>query len=237
MLESYIKWIEAHERLLLVAIAGLVLWFGIGKIDTLIANHDRANLQQAQVAAAVQEDKNTALAAQVAQQAADYKALADKVEAQNAALAQANVNLATALTKQQKTDATLPPTELVARWNTLVPTAGATITSSGVSIPQAGAVATVQQLEKVPVLATQLDNETTIVTQTQKLLDASEGRVVTLNGRIDGLKTQATLDAKVCQDQIAVVKADARKSKRKWFIAGVVTGAALRGAVKIFFGF
>ena len=33
MLDTYIKWIEAHERLLLVAVAGLVVWFSIGKVD------------------------------------------------------------------------------------------------------------------------------------------------------------------------------------------------------------
>ena len=28
MFETYLKWIESHERLLLVAVAGVVLWFG-----------------------------------------------------------------------------------------------------------------------------------------------------------------------------------------------------------------
>src|ERR1035437_9082050 len=86
----------------------LVRWFAVGKIDTLIQNHDNAALQQAQVVAAVQQEKNEALAKQVAQQAEEYKALAVQVNAQNAALEQANVNLANALVKQQRTDATLP---------------------------------------------------------------------------------------------------------------------------------
>jgi hypothetical protein len=235
-LKADLTWIQKHERIILFLVGGLILWFAIGKIDTLIANHDHANLQEAQVAAAVQEEKNQALAAQIAQQAAEYKALAEKVEAQNAALEQANVNLATALTKQQKTDATLPPTELVARFNTLVPAAGATVTPTGVALPSTGAVATVQQLEKVPVLAAQLDNEIAIETGTQKLLDASEGRIVTLNDQITGLKAQAVLDDKVCKDTIKTVKDDARKSKRKWFVAGFVSGVSIRGVVKIVFG-
>jgi hypothetical protein len=236
-LKTDLTWIQKHERILLAIIGGLVLWFTIGKIDTLIANHDHANLQEAQVAAAVQEEKNQALAAQIAQQAAEYKALAEKVEAQTAQLEQANVSLATALTKQQKTDAALPPTELVARWNTLVPAAGLTVTPTGVTLPNTGAVATVQQLEKVPVLAAQLDNEIQIATGTQKLLDASEGRVVTLNDQVTGLKTQSVLDAKVCKDQIAVVKADARKGKRRWFIVGFVAGFLSRQAIKTYTGF
>ena len=231
------SWLKQHERIILALVGGLVLWFAIGKIDTLIANHDHANLQQAQVAAAVQEEKNQALAAQIAQQAAEYKALAEKVEAQNAALEQVNVNLATALTKQQKTDAALPPTELVARWNTLVPAAGATVSPNGVFVGSQGAGTTVQQLEKVPVLAAQLDNEIAIESGTQKLLTSSEGRVVTLNDQVTDLKTQAVLNAKVCTDQIAVVKADARKSKRKWFIVGYIAGFLSRQYIKSATGF
>ena len=236
-LKADLTWIQKHERIILALVGGLVLWFAIGKIDTLIANHDHANLQQAQVAAAVQEEKNQALAAQIAQQAAEYKALAEKVEAQNAALEQVNVNLATALTKQQKTDAALPPTELVARWNTLVPAAGATVSPNGVFVGSQGADTTVQQLEKVPVLAAQLDNEIAIESGTQKLLTSSEGRVVTLNDQVTDLKTQAVLNAKVCTDQIAVVKADARKSKRKWFIVGYIAGFLSRQYIKSATGF
>ena len=132
MFETYLKWIESHERLLLVAVAGVVLWFGIGRVDSLIARHDNANLQQAQVVAQAQQDKTAAIAAQVAQQAAQYQALADKVQVQNAALVQANTELATALAKQQHTDASLPPTELVNVGLHLVPQASATVTPSGV---------------------------------------------------------------------------------------------------------
>ena len=103
-------YLKAHEKLVLLVIAGLVLWFGIGRIDTLIQKHDSASLQQAKVTAVAQAEKTQEIAAQVAQQAAQYQALADKVQTQNAALIQANTTLATALAKQQKTDATLPPT-------------------------------------------------------------------------------------------------------------------------------
>ena len=141
------------------------------------------------------------------------------------------------MTKQQKTDAALPPTELVARWNTLVPAAGATVSPNGVFVGSQGAGTTVQQLEKVPVLAAQLDNEIAIESGTQKLLTSSEGRVVTLNDQVTDLKTQAVLNAKVCTDQIAVVKADARKSKRKWFIVGYIAGFLSRQYIKSATGF
>ena len=99
-------WLQKHEKLVLAVIAGLVLWLGIGKIDTLIANHDNAALHQAQVVADQQAAVNAGLAQQAAYQAAEYKALAAQVAAQNAQLEAANVALSNALIKQQHTDAT-----------------------------------------------------------------------------------------------------------------------------------
>jgi hypothetical protein len=235
-IKADLSWLQRHERLVLAVIGGLVLWFGVGKIDTLIQNHDHAALQQAQVVAAVQQEKNQALAAQVAEQAAEYKALADKVNAQNAALEQANVNLANALIKQQHTDAGLPPTELVARLNTLVPNANASITNGQTTLPQSGTVAVVQQLEQVPVLTTQLQNKGTELDNAQKLLGTSQGQVTTLTEQVTGLQVKAVDDAKVCAAQIAVVRADARKSKRRWFYAGVVVGFVGRQILKTYTG-
>ena len=229
-------WIKQHEKLVLAVIVGLVLWFAVGKIDTLIQNHDHAALQQAQVVAAVQQEKNEALAKQVAQQAEEYKALAVQVNAQNAALEQANVNLANALVKQQRTDATLPASELVARWNALVPQAGATVTPSGVTLPSVGAIATVQQLESVPVLRTQIENDRTQFANEEPLLMASQNQVATLTSQVTGLQLMIVDNSKVCDARVAVVKAEARKSKRRWFVIGWVTGFISRQAIKSYTG-
>jgi hypothetical protein len=230
-IKADLSWLQRHERLVLTILGGVILWFSWGKVNDIIINHDHANLEQAKVAAQVQEEKNQALAAQVAQQAAQYKELADKVNAQNATLEQANVNLANALVQRQKTDASLPPSELVNRWSTLVPQAKPTVTPSGVALDSTGAVATVQELEKVPSLSARLDNEVAEVTSDQKLIDAGIVQVRTLNDQVTGLKLQATDDAKVCQEQIKVVKDEARKSKRRYLIVGTVIGAVLRGLV------
>ena len=133
MFETYLKWIESHERLLLVAVAGVVLWFGIGRVDSLIARHDNANLQQAQVVAQAQADKTAAIAAQVAEQAAQYASLADKVQQQNDALIQANIALSTALAKQQHTDS---HSHLPISWHVglLGSPSNPTVTPSGVAL-------------------------------------------------------------------------------------------------------
>jgi hypothetical protein len=228
MLQTISTYVKTHERLLLALIGGAALWFAIGRVDKLVANHDSANLKQAQVVASQQAEKNQALAAQAALQAAQYQALAAKVDAENAALVQANATLSAALVKQQKIDATLPPTELVARLNTLVPQADATVTPTGVTLPEAGAVATVQQLEQVPVLNSELSNTKEQLENVDSLLKVSTGQVATLNDEVSGLKLEAVDSAKVCTAQIATVKAEARRSKRRWFVAGFVAGIATR---------
>ena len=230
-------YLKAHEKLVLAAIAGLLLWFAVGHVESIIANHDNATLHQAQVVADQQAAVNAGLAQQAAYQAAQYKELAAQVAAQNAALEQANVNLSNALIKQQHTDATLPPSELAARWNKLVPEAGATVTPSGIALPSAGAVATVVQLENVPVLRTQFENERTQYENAQKLLALSNNETTTLISEVTGLRTQIVDDTKVCTAQIAVVKAEARKSKRRWLYAGMVIGFIGRQLIKSETGF
>lgn len=225
-------YVKNHERLVLSVIAGLVLWFTIGKIDTLIANHDHANLQQAQVVAAVQQEKNEETAKLVAQQAADMKVLNDKVQAQNAALEQANLALVTALTKQQKIDATMSTPEVAQRWMQLVPASTVKPTPSGVTLDDASAHATVSELEKAPVLTKQLEASHEELTNAQLLLSVSGQQVTTLNTQVTGLQLKSVDDAKVCAAQIAVVKADARKSKRKWAVVGAITGFIMRQVVK-----
>ena len=232
MFDTYIKWIEAHERLLLVAVAGLVLWFSIGRIDSLIANHDAAGLAQAKIVAQQAADKTAAIAEQVQVQAAQYKALAEKVQQQNAQLEQANVQLSLALAQRQKTDAGLPPSELVNRWSTLVPQAKPTVTPTGIAMDTPSAVATVQQLELIPAQQQELKNTQQELSNAQSLVVAEGQSISLLNVEVSTLRTQGVADAKVCTEQLATVKAEARKSKFHWFEAGVVVGFVGRQMIK-----
>jgi hypothetical protein len=232
-----LSWLQKHEKLVLAVIAGLVLWFAIGKVDTLIANHDHANLQQAQVVAQVQQEKNDALAKQIAQDKADYTALSTQVQARDAQLVQLQATLVTALARQQKVDATLPPTELVARWNKLVPQAGATVTPSGVALPSAGAIATVVELERAPELGKQLAASNEELANAKKLVAAEGTQVTSLTALVGGLQAKSVDDANTCKEQIKTVKDAARKSKRHWFIAGVIVGWVGRQLLKTETGF
>lgn len=236
-IKADLTWLQKHERLVLAVIAGVALWFAIGKIDTLLINHDRAVTQQAQIVAQVQQEKNDATAKLIAQHDADTAALNAKIEARDAQLQQLQVTLVTALSKQQQVDKTLTPTELTNRWNTLVPEAGVSITNGQATLPDSGARATVIELEKAPVLTQQLAASTEELTNAQSLLAAEGQQVTDRDALITGLKAKAVDDSKVCTDQIATVKAEARKSKRHWFYAGVVVGWLGRQALKTYTGY
>jgi hypothetical protein len=235
-MDKWIVFFKSHERFLLCVVGGLVLWFALGKIDTLILHHDQAGLQQAQIVAAQQAQKNAEVLAVVQQQATDLKALNDRVLSQQAALEQANVNLANALIQQKKTDATLPPSELAARWNLLIPQAGATVNATGIAVPTTGAILTVQTLEAVPVLTQQLAATQQELIGEKQIATEQAGNITTLNTLIAGKDASLKDAAQVCTEQIKVVKDAARKSKRKWFYTGVVVGFIGRQLVKTYTG-
>jgi vacuolar-type H+-ATPase subunit I/STV1 len=224
--------LKDHERLLIVFVLVIAFWFALGKYNQGRLDHDKIVADQDKAALMIQVQKDQATAALVAQQAADMKALSDKLTAQNTALEQSNVALATALVKQQKQDATMTPTELTQRWDTLVPQANAKVTPDGVTLPEGGAVATVQQLEQVPVLTSQLNAAHQEIQNDNQLVTESAKQVATLNAQMLGLQLESKESAKVCSDQIAVVKAQAAKSKRRWFYAGVVVGFIGRQIIK-----
>lgn len=219
-----------HERLLIVVIAALVIWVGYVKVTNIIEEHDKEQLQQAQIVANQQAAQNAVLAKQAQDDAAKLQALTAQLEAQNQQLANANTQLASALAKQQHTDATLPPTELAQRWAQItpnMPAGGVTVSpDNSMKVTQAGAVATVQQLEQVPVLKQELDNTTTQKNNDEQLLAASNKSIFDLNAQVGGLQKQIVANDNVCKEQIKVVKDEARKSKRRWFIIGYIAGFA-----------
>jgi hypothetical protein len=213
-----------HERLIIVTIVAVGLWFGYGKYADIRLQHDNAVLAQAKITSDAQAKANAALAQQVADDKASLQALTDKVTAQNQQLVNANTALATALAARQKTDATLPPTELAARWSQLVPQATPTATPSGLLVPSAGAVATVQALEQIDPLKAQVANDQGIIANDNSLISQQGKSILDLTNQVAGATKLDTDHQAQCVDQINVVKAQAAKSKRRWFIIGYVAG-------------
>src|ERR1019366_2829355 len=79
-----------HERLIVIVLVAIFLWWGYGKYAQIRLDHDNSVLAQAKVTTDAQVKANQQLAQQVAQDAADRKALEDRVTAQNQQLTNAN---------------------------------------------------------------------------------------------------------------------------------------------------
>ncbi len=230
-----------HERLILVLIAAIVLWFGYGKYAQIRLDHDNAALQQQKLVVAAQVQQNAALAVQAqkdaVQAAADkaaLQAITDKVTAQNQQLTAANVALAAAVTKQQKADAALPVPDLVNRWAQLAPGTnftGAIGSGNNVTVTPSNALATVQALEQIKPLKDSLANETqkfdndeTIIGSQNKSIFDLNGSITTLNASVAGKNKLIVDNTKQCVDEKKVMTDEFRKSKRHWFVAGFITG-------------
>lgn len=236
MLTGYVTFIKSHETILAMVLAAATIFGAWGHIETIIQRHDASHEVQAQIVATAQAQKDVALAAQVATDKATFDALQAQVQAKDAALIQANAALVAALTKQQKVDASLPIPELANRWTVLVPSAKPQATPTGVTLDSAGAIATVQQLEQVPVQAQELSMQREQVANLNVLVSASQKQVSDLNAEVSGLNLKAIDDKNVCIAEIKVVKDAASKSKRRWFMVGVAVGFAARQAIKTYIG-
>lgn len=224
-----VSWLKQHERMIIVALLAATFFASVGKVETILANHDASKAAVTQQALDDQKQINANLANQVTQLDVDYKDLRAMLDKQNAALAVAAAARTQALATQQATDKTLPPTELTQRWASLIGGDASDVSYSGnnYSVSNAGAVATVVTLEQVPALQANLqDAKQTVDNQAAELQKADQVQTA-LNAQVGGLQAQLKDADKACQAQVANVKAQARKSKMRWFGIGVGAGAAL----------
>lgn len=224
-----VSWVKTYERIILVT---LVLAAGAWGWSTWVNSDASAKRAQAAVLSQQVADlktQNAAIALQAAQSAAVYQATVEALTQQNASLAAAVTQRNAILGEQQTHNTAAPLPELAQRWAELAKIAPETLaaTPTGISVSDTSARMTVNLLEEVPVLRADLADTETIAVNRQTELDKADGLITSLNAEVTGLKTLGTAEGKKCAADIAVVKADARKSKRNWFIKGVTVGAAV----------
>ena len=223
MIETYIKFIKAHETILGLVLAAAVIWGVSGKIENIITAHDKANQTTQAIIVNADVAKNAAVAQQYAADAAKMQEMQAASDAKQTALNNQIVAMATALLQQQKKDAVMTPTELTDRWNILVPTANASVTNGQVTLPEAGAVATVQQLEVVPEQAKKIDALNQKYDLESGLLVQSQKTNADLITQVTGLKTTIVDNNTRCESDKKIIKDAARKSKWHYFAGGAVT--------------
>lgn len=219
-LKNDLTWLQKHERIIVIVLALLF----VGWMGNKILNNSAAD---ATAKSALLQQQLSAQQSQNAQEASQYLALVDTLSKQNAALAASMAQRNVALVNQQTVNKTLPLPDLAKRWEALAdlqPT-DLVATDAGITVNDTASRATVNKLEEVPTIQANLVSETQIAQSISQELTES-------NKLIAGLNAQIALGDKTCKAEIAVVKDEARKSKRNWFIAGWVSGIATRLVLK-----
>jgi hypothetical protein len=236
--------LKAHEKLIILVLCLLVGWHFYAKAVSAWESYDQRKDNLAHAALAADVTTANQIATVNAQEAADYKVLAAQLAASNTALASARVTRAAATQTQQAADRTLPPTELATRWTTLLkmPPGTVLVEPGGKGVPDAlvitpaGATETVLQLETVPMLQADLQDETTVATNYSTQVTSLERVNVGLNTQIDALDAEIITANAACVADKKLLVAKARKSKLHWFEAGVVVGFVGRQLIKTFGG-
>jgi hypothetical protein len=233
-MESVIKneltWAQKHEKLIIVFLVLLVLGLLGNKFLNYSAMQGQARLTALTSQVQQIKEQSAAAAAQSAIDRAQLLAMTDALQKQNAALAAAVQSDNALLRKQQSINNSLALPDLAKRWAQLAPLQPGDLsaTNGQVLVTDSGARATVNELEKVPVLSDQLDKQKQITSNDEALLSKSQEVNADFSKQVGILNSQIAADQKQCQAQIAVEKEKARKSKRNWFIAGFISGLATR---------
>lgn len=222
-------WLKQHERLLIIVfVLAVTAWLGNHYLNNRAQVADQKNIA-AQQALDTQKAANVQLATQAQQTATQYQAMVTSLTQQNSQLAAAQQTRTIVLNQQQATDRTLPLPDLGNRWTAVagLNPGDLTATPNGITVTDAGARQTVTELEKVPVLTTNLQDETTVADNRQTELGKADSLIGDLNGQVTGLNKTIALGDKACDTKIASVKADANKAKRNWFVRGLGIGATV----------
>ena len=227
MADVTLSWIQRHERILIAAMVLAVGGWSADKLFTNIAEKDKAQANIALQQLADQKTANAQLIAQVQQTYAQYQQTIAQLSQQNAQLSATVLARNAATTKQQVVDKTLPLPDLASRWHALTPNTQFTdfkAIPDGVQVSDAGARATVQALEQVPVLSANYKDLEQVSSNQKAEIDSASNLIAQGKSEITGLKSQLVDSDKACKAQITAVKADARKGKLQWFKWGFITG-------------
>ena len=220
------SWLKHHERLLIVLMVLLAGGWAYSKYADLSASKAETRAQVAEQTLAAQKAQDAQNAATTASVLAQYQAMVTTLSAQNASLAAAAAQRQVVLKQNQATDSTLALPALAKRLETLgnVPDGQVSTAGDSVKITQSGTVAVVQMLETIPVLQADLKDQTTLADAAQAAQKQGDTVIADQAKQITGLNLTIKDEETQCKAQVAVVKAQARKSKLRWFKLGFLLG-------------
>lgn len=235
MLDTYLKWFVAHERLIIIA---AVLTFGfLGTTKYINYAAHKADLEAAVSAHDAATQK--AIVDQMTQTMAQHDAAAEQERAakdQEIATLVQTIVARDAATQKKVVAVTAPktPPQAVADLNAAYPALPTPLvaTDSGANVPTVD----LQQFTATKLLS---DACSADLTDTQQQLTDAQANTTSALTQISdrdkliaGMKDGEAKDAKAWKDEKDALVKDARRSKWKIFWAGVVAGFVGREAIK-----
>ncbi len=213
----WITFIKAHEKLLIIALAGFLVFHFYSKAIDAWVNHDKLAAQTA--ANQVKADDSVVLSLK-----AQLATLQTQLDATNAAIRAKNVAVQAATKVLQQTDATLTPSDLSARLAKLLNVSATEITPAPlpnkIQFDNDAAIKTAQALETVPALQSEVDGLNTIIANQNTIITKQADLITQLNKDITDEKTSHTKD-------VNELKAQNKKSWLNGFKWGIVAGFTL----------
>lgn len=236
VVKNDLSWLQRHERLLLgVLVLAVVMFLGNKWLDKSAMD---AKLNQAAVAQQLADAKQNSdkLAAMLAQQSAQFEQQsAERAREINALVVAMASRDAASSKKIEEVKEHKLPAQVVADLNEAYH--GELVTPNAVTAdglvqfaPPVIQQFTVTKIERDNAVANLADQKDINAKQADTIKQSTD-LIHTFETRVDGLNNLMVVQGKKCEADIAVVKADARKGKRFWYILGVVTGFLGRSAI------
>lgn len=221
------KWLRTH--LVLVFVAAALVGGGIYGVEALIAKHEAEKDSQWQQILAAQTAQTQLLQNKLNQDESNWSVQNAQNQQLIGTLAQTIAKRDAATKQQQQLDATLSTAQAADRLSQQTGAKTGEVVATGdlvqLNLPVSRQV--VQLLDTIPALQgdladtkSQLGAETAVATNLQA--NVTEQKTL-----IAAQQTQFTDSQNACKAQVADLKAQARKSKLKWFVAGLVAGFSL----------
>lgn len=229
MIDTYIKLVKAHEKLLLVGFALVVFLLLGNKYLKYSASRATGKAEATQQVAAGAAQNSVDMAKLVESDQQKYQQLVASLSAQNQSLIVAIKTQNAQAASHQQADKVEPLPLVAQRWITLLNLQATDIQSvnGSLTVSEPGARTTVEQLELVPSLQADLKDAQTISQDKTQQIDGLNTVVSGLHEQVGALNVQITDDSKACKAQVAEVTAKARHSKLQWFERGLAIGGTI----------
>jgi predicted nucleic acid-binding Zn-ribbon protein len=222
------EFLTAHKHLAMVLVAAVVLLF----VGSKWIDHEEtvAHLQAdaAHQALAVQESKNEELKALVNTQQQKYETLLSQVTAQNTSLLQALASRNATLQKQKSVNNTSTLPELSKRWADLLKVNPDDFSTGNgkVTVSDSTARSTVNSLEEVPVLKSNIEDQKKLTDNANTLLTGLQNVNTSLKDQVNGLNLQIADQKTSCIAEKKVLEAQVKKAKRNTVLVSIVAVAS-----------